>query len=194
MSDEEEHHDAVKNQAEEAAGGGGLFGEDDDDEEEENGENQQHQQQQVEQYQNDLLEEEEDDILGLDDGAGGDVQMDHEGALLMRFCPHDSSMLYPKENRAEQKLLYACRLCRYTEYSIGQLIYKNVLKKEVGNVLHTVPSAVSDDPTLPRSQNAHCGKCGHNEAVFFQSDTSDVRNDTLALIFVCCNCDYKWVA
>mmetsp|Transcript_5279 Transcript_5279/g.11549 ORF Transcript_5279/g.11549 Transcript_5279/m.11549 type:complete len:162 (-) Transcript_5279:490-975(-) len=129
MSDEEEHHDAVKNQAEEAAGGGGLFGEDDDDEEEENGENQQHQQQQVEQYQNDLLEEEEDDILGLDDGAGGDVQMDHEGALLMRFCPHDSSMLYPKENRAEQKLLYACRLCRYTEYSIGQLIYKNVLKK-----------------------------------------------------------------
>ena len=99
-----------------------------------------------------------------------------------------------QENRAEKKLLYACRLCRYTEYAAGQLIYKNVLKKEVGNVLHTVPSAVSDDPTLPRSQNAHCGKCGHNEAVFFQSDTSDVRNDTLALIFVCCNCDYKWVA
>ena len=99
-----------------------------------------------------------------------------------------------QEHRAEQKLLYACRLCRYTEYSLGQLIYKNVLKKEVGNVLHTVPSAVSDDPTLPRSQNAYCNKCGHNEAVFFQSDTSDVRNDTLALIFVCCNCDYKWVA
>ena len=99
-----------------------------------------------------------------------------------------------KENRAERKLQYACRLCRYTEVANGQLIYKNVLKKEVGNVLHTVPSAVSDDPTLPRSQKAHCGKCGHNEAVFFQSDTSDVRNDTLALIFVCCSCDYKWVA
>ena len=99
-----------------------------------------------------------------------------------------------QENRNERKLLYACRLCRYTEYAPGQLIYQNILKKEVGNVLHTVPSAVSDDPTLPRSQNAHCDKCGHNEAVFFQSDTSDVRNDTLALIFVCCNCDHKWVA
>ena len=99
-----------------------------------------------------------------------------------------------QENRAEQKLVYACRLCRYTEYAARPLIYQNVLKKEVGNVLHTVPSAVSDDPTLPRSQHAHCAKCGHNEAVFFQSDTSDIRNDTLALIFVCCNCDYKWVA
>ena len=99
-----------------------------------------------------------------------------------------------QENRTERKLLYACRLCRYTEHAQGPLIYQNILKKEVGNVLHTVPSAVSDDPTLPRSQNAHCEKCGHNEAVFFQSDTSDVRNDTLALIFVCCNCDHKWVA
>lgn len=203
------------------AAAGGLFG---DDDEEENGQAEPNQQQ-LQQYQDDLGLD--DDILGLDDGAG-EVPADHEGALLMRFCPHDSSMLYPKvslqkcscdvsgtryslqrghtlthidhnvmplqENRSEQKLLYACRLCRYTEYAQGQMIYKNVLKKEVGNVLHTVPSAVSDDPTLPRSQNAHCGKCGHNEAVFFQSDTSDVRNDTLALIFVCCNCDYKWVA
>lgn len=172
MSNEDEHQ------------GGGLFGDDDEDE------NGQHHQQQLEQYGDDLGL---DDVLGLDDGAG-EAPVDHEGGLLMKFCPHDSSMLYPKENRAEQKLLYACRLCRYTEYAQAQLIFKNVLKKEVGNVLHTVPSAVSDDPTLPRSQNAHCGKCGHHEAVFFQSDTSDVRNDTLALIFVCCNCDYKWVA
>mmetsp|Transcript_15906 Transcript_15906/g.28845 ORF Transcript_15906/g.28845 Transcript_15906/m.28845 type:complete len:185 (-) Transcript_15906:90-644(-) len=184
MSEQEDEHQGQVENDQMAEAAGGLFGDDDEDE------NGQLQHQQLEQYHDDLLD---DDILGLDDGAG-DVPADHEGALLMRFCPHDSSMLYPKEDRAEKKLLYACRLCRYTEYSQGQLIYKNVLKKEVGNVLHTVPSAVSDDPTLPRSQNAHCGKCGHNEAVFFQSDTSDVRNDTLALIFVCCNCDYKWVA
>ncbi|KAL7438345.1 hypothetical protein ACHAXM_006160 [Skeletonema potamos] len=154
----------------------GLFGDDDE----------------QEQHYNDVGDL--DDILGLDDEDVADTMPDPEGSLLMKFCPHDSSMLYPKENRAERKLQYACRLCRYTEAANGQLIYKNILKKEVGNVLHTVPSAVSDDPTLPRSQKAHCGKCGHNEAVFFQSDTSDVRNDTLALIFVCCSCDYKWVA
>ncbi|KAL7553559.1 hypothetical protein ACHAWF_016847 [Thalassiosira exigua] len=183
MSEQQEEQVRAENHQ---VAAGGLFGDDDDDEE-----NGQHHQRQMEQYQDDLGLN--DDVLGLDDAAG-EVPVDHEGGLLMRFCPHDSSMLYPKENRAEQKLVYACRLCRYTEYAQGQLIYKNVLKKEVGNVLHTVPSAVSDDPTLPRSQNAHCGKCGHHEAVFFQSDTSDVRNDTLALIFVCCNCDEKWVA
>jgi len=180
------------NQKQEEEAAAGLFGDDDDDDDNQQNNNNQ---QQLQQYDLGLDDEDADDILGLDDGInGGEVPADHEGSLLMRFCPHDSSMLYPKESRSEKKLLYACRLCRYTEYSQGQLIYKNVLKKEVGNVLHTVPSAVSDDPTLPRSQNAHCGKCGHNEAVFFQSDTSDVRNDTLALVFVCCNCDYKWVA
>jgi Transcription factor S-II (TFIIS) len=55
--------------------------------------------------------------------------------------------------------------------------------------LHTVPSAVSDDPTLARSQQANCANCGHHEAVFFQSDTN--QSDSLALIFVCCNCDHK---
>ena len=77
-------------------GGGGLFGDDSD--EEQNGQN--GQQQQLQQYQDDLgLDDADaDDILGLDDGAGleGEAPADHEGALLMRFCPHDSSMLYPK--------------------------------------------------------------------------------------------------
>jgi len=134
-------------------------------------------------------EEEEDDILDMEAGAAPLPQ----DALLMRFCPHDSSMLYPQEDKRSRTLRYSCRLCRYTEEATQSLIYRNVLKKEVGNVLHTVPSAVSDDPTLARSQNASCENCGHNEAVFFQSDTNAAQNDSLALIFVCCNCDHKWV-
>lgn len=65
-------------------GAAGLFGDDEDDEID----NQQIQQQQ---YQDDL---DADDILGLDDDAG--AMENPEGSLLMRFCPHDSSMLYPK--------------------------------------------------------------------------------------------------
>jgi len=113
------------------------------------------------------------------------------GKLLMRFCPHDSSMLYPKEHKTSRILRYACRLCQYSEDTVNHLIYQNLIKKEVGNVLHTVPGAISDDPTLPRSHNASCENCGHHEAVFFQSDTG--QSDSLALIFVCCNCDHKWV-
>jgi len=101
---------------------------------------------------------------------------------------------WKKEHKRSRTLKYACRICRYSEDAKNPLIYRNVLKKEVGNVLHTVPGTVSDDPTLSRSQNASCKSCGHNEAVFFQSDTSDVRSDTLKLIFVCCNCNHKWVA
>ncbi|CAB9514749.1 polymerase II subunit RPB9 [Seminavis robusta] len=133
-------------------------------------------------------EEEEDSLFGEEDDDAGQQQ----DVLLMRFCPHDSSMLYPQENKRERQLQYACRLCRYTEGAPDQpLIYRNEMKKEVGNILHTVPSAVSDDPTLARSQNTVCGNCQHNEAVFFQSEVA--QSDSLALIFVCCNCDHKWV-
>ena len=37
-------------------------------------------------------EEEEEDILDM----GDDDQVQPSDALLMRFCPHDSSMLYPQ--------------------------------------------------------------------------------------------------
>mmetsp|Transcript_13510 Transcript_13510/g.20572 ORF Transcript_13510/g.20572 Transcript_13510/m.20572 type:complete len:158 (-) Transcript_13510:188-661(-) len=139
-----------------------------------------------------MEDDEDDDILGLNDEDQED-EAHSQKVVLMKFCPHDSSMLYPQENKRSRTLRYACRLCRYTEEATNNLIYQNILKKEVGNVLHTVPSAVSDDPTLARSKRANCTNCGHNEAVFFQSDTKDARSDTLALIFVCCNCDHKWV-
>jgi DNA-directed RNA polymerase II subunit RPB9 len=186
-------------------------------------------------------EDEEDDFVNTGEGEEEDIldmegrnTVYQEGALLMRFCPHDSSMLYPqvsdivdisisrltesithltgmvsppvnfndccyfemifqhKEDKSRRSLRYACRLCRYTEDAADQpLVYRNERKKEVGNILHTVPSAVSDDPTLARSNKAHCTNCGHNEAVFFQSDVA--QSDSLALIFVCCNCDHKWM-
>lgn len=38
-------------------------------------------------------EEEEEDLLDMGDDTGA-----QENVLLMRFCPHDSSLLYPKVN------------------------------------------------------------------------------------------------
>jgi len=117
------------------------------------------------------------------------------GLPLMRFCPLDSSMLIPKEDRRNRRLLYACRQCDFFEVADPTgLVYVNRLRKEVGNALLTVPSAISEDPTMARTNNAKCAVCAHTQAVFFQSDTSDVRSESLALIFVCCNCDHKWVS
>jgi hypothetical protein len=71
--------------------------------------------------------EEEEDILDMEPPAP--AQRD---ALLMRFCPHDSSMLYPRESRRERALQYACRLCRHAEPAPGApLVYRNERKKEV---------------------------------------------------------------
>jgi hypothetical protein len=39
-----------------------------------------------------MEEEEEDDILDM----GEDNEANEKEGLLMRFCPHDSSMLYPQ--------------------------------------------------------------------------------------------------
>jgi len=142
-------------------------------------------------------EEEEDDVLDLDAMGGGTVSAHHDNSLLMKFCPHDSSMLYPKEDKSTRTLHYACRRCNFSvEQPANQsMIYRNILKKEVKNVLHTVPSAVRDDPTLTRSRDGSnaCEVCDCHEAVFFHSDTG--QSDSLALIFVCCNpqCDHKWV-
>ena len=71
-------------------GGMGLFGEDDED------------QHQAQQYDDDGI----DDILGLDDEDAEEGAMPNpEGSLLMRFCPHDSSMLYPKVSVVYDSLL-----------------------------------------------------------------------------------------
>jgi len=154
-----------------------------------------------------LVEEEEDEVDILDEMEDSDDnqhgnndsnnQLDPQqgNLLLMKFCPHDSSMLYPKEDKRTKTLRYACGLrhCQYSEETHTSMVYQNIMKQEVKNVLHKVLSAVSDDPALPKTTNENCESCGFNEAVFFQSDTSDVRNDTLALIFVCCSCGHKWV-
>ena len=86
--------DQQSNQKQEEEAAAGLFGDDDDDDDNQQNNNNQ----QLQQYDLGLDDEDADDILGLDDGMnGGEVlPADHEGSLLMRFCPHDSSMLYPK--------------------------------------------------------------------------------------------------
>ena len=44
--------------------------------------------------ENELENDDDDDILEMDDGR--DSWKEAEGVLLMKFCPHDSSMLYPR--------------------------------------------------------------------------------------------------
>ena len=56
-------------------------------------------------------------------------------------------MLYPKEDRENNKLMFACRTCQYSEEAGASCIYRNSLKETIaetpGNVLD-----VAQDPTV----------------------------------------------
>ena len=47
------------------------------------------------------------DLGELDSEKGVDL------AVKLRFCPNSNDLLYPKEDRERQKLVYVCRNCDY---------------------------------------------------------------------------------
>ncbi len=118
-------------------GGIGLFG--DDEEQEQN--------------YNDAADL--NDILGLDDEEDADAMLqqtaDPEGSLLMRFCPHDSSMLYPKVRREYGDAFFItvvvlsthhmCAFLSFISYHIGNSFIPNyICKLNVASILYTINS------------------------------------------------------
>jgi DNA-directed RNA polymerase II subunit RPB9 len=111
---------------------------------------------------------------------------------LMKFCPHDSSMLVPLADNATKTLTYVCRQCKnHSEPADTNLVYLHRLKREQKDLLSTVSSALKDDPTLSRSFDALCAKCGCKEAVFFQDQGN--TGTKINMINICCGCGNKWV-
>ncbi|ERE62741.1 DNA-directed RNA polymerase II subunit RPB9 [Cricetulus griseus] len=85
------------------------------------------------------------------------------GFVGIRFCQECNNMLYPKEDKENRILLYA------------------------------IIADVSQDPTLPRTEDHPCQKCGHKEAVFFQSHSARAE-DAMRLYYVCTapHCGHRW--
>ncbi|XP_078675908.1 DNA-directed RNA polymerase II subunit RPB9 isoform X3 [Branchiostoma floridae x Branchiostoma belcheri] len=101
-------------------------------------------------------------------------------------------MLYPKEDKENKILLYACRNCDYQQVADNSCIYVNKIMHEVDELTQIVAD-VAQDPTLPRTEDHQCPKCGHREAVFFQSQTTKAE-DAMRLYYVCTapNCGHRW--
>lgn len=113
----------------------------------------------------------------------------------MRFCQSCNNLLYPRENRAIKALEYYCKQanCHYVERSAtNHCVFVNELIKDSSTRLEVISSDVNRDPTLQRSSDIVCDNCEHNEAVFFQAEQT-VKSTSLDLVFVCCNCGYKWM-
>ncbi|KAG8553199.1 hypothetical protein GDO81_003313 [Engystomops pustulosus] len=94
-----------------------------------------------------------------------------QGFVGIRFCQECNNMLYPKEDKENRILLYACRNCDYQQEADNSCIYVNKITHEVDELTQIIAD-VSQDPTLPRTEDHPCAKCGHKEAVFFQSHSA----------------------
>ncbi|XP_058965542.2 DNA-directed RNA polymerase II subunit RPB9-like [Pocillopora verrucosa] len=113
------------------------------------------------------------------------------GFVGIKFCQECNNMLYPKEDKDNKILLYACRNCDYQQEADNSCIYVNKITHEVNELTQIVTDVVAD-PTLPRTEDHLCPKCGHSEAVFFQSQSS--KADQMRLYYVCTavNCGNRW--
>eukprot|EP00112_Aurelia_sp_Birch-Aquarium-sp1_P004076 Seg1464.1 transcript_id=Seg1464.1/GoldUCD/mRNA.D3Y31 product="DNA-directed RNA polymerase II subunit RPB9" protein_id=Seg1464.1/GoldUCD/D3Y31 len=125
----------------------------------------------------------------------------------IRFCQECNNMLYPKENKEDKILLYACRNCDYHERATNSCIYVNRVVHDINEMTQIIADVVAD-PTLPRTQDHLCPRldqfhyssdlylclesfptstlkspctCGHNEAVFFQSQSSKADVNSFAV-------------
>ena len=114
------------------------------------------------------------DLGELDSEKGVDL------AVKLRFCPNSNDLLYPKEDRERQKLVYVCRNCDYMIDADSDCVYRNSIAHTSDEVTAVIQD-VRTDPTLPRSNDARCSKCDHREAVFFSLTTTD----GMSLFFQC---------
>ncbi|KAI0978211.1 hypothetical protein GJ496_005591 [Pomphorhynchus laevis] len=110
----------------------------------------------------------------------------------IKFCTECNNMLYPKEDKVQKFLMFACRNCDYQEPATSACIYVNKIMHEVDELTQIVPDVISD-PTLPRTSQHPCPVCKHHDAVFFQAQSGKAE-EKMSLYYVCrnTNCLHKW--
>ncbi|KAK3953894.1 hypothetical protein QBC32DRAFT_105272 [Pseudoneurospora amorphoporcata] len=67
--------------------------------------------------------------------------------ITFRFCSECSNMLYPREAEDENKLLFTCRTCNFSEPATSTCIYRNILNNAAGETAG-VTQDVGSDPTV----------------------------------------------
>ncbi|KAJ0988496.1 hypothetical protein J5N97_006852 [Dioscorea zingiberensis] len=79
-----------------------------------------------------------------------------------------NNILYPKENKEQKTLLFACRNCEHQEVADNHCVYRNEVQHSAGERTQVLQD-VAADPTLPRTKTIRCTRCNHPEVVFFQA-------------------------
>lgn len=109
--------------------------------------------------------------------------------ILFQFCSECSNLLFPREDKAEGKLLYACKTCSFSEDAPTACVMRHEIASTVGDTAG-ITQDVGQDPTLPRISKP-CPTCGETEVVFFQSQQRTAETG-MKLYYVCCGCGNVW--
>ena len=64
-----------------------------------------------------------------------------------RLTPNSSNLLFPREDRVENKLLFACRTCSFTEEAPSSCVMRHEIASTVGATAG-VTAEVAQDPTV----------------------------------------------
>lgn len=105
-------------------------------------------------------------------------------ATPLHICGDCGGVLYPKEDKKHKRLLWACRLCPYSEVATSPLVYRRVITSEVS----APPGSrdLGDDRTLRRLDKT-CPRCGHGVAVVYQAGLKH-RDTEMTALYSCLNC------
>ncbi|KIW00681.1 uncharacterized protein PV09_07865 [Verruconis gallopava] len=67
--------------------------------------------------------------------------------VTFRFCRECANLLYPKEDKANQRLEFACRTCYYSEPAETTCIFRNEIANTVGETAG-ITQDIGEDPTV----------------------------------------------
>ncbi|KAL9041426.1 MAG: hypothetical protein Q9214_004112 [Letrouitia sp. 1 TL-2023] len=77
--------------------------------------------------------------------------------ITFRFCRECSNMLYPKEDRVNNRLMFACRTCQFSEEAASSCIFRNSIHNTIGATAG-VTQDVGSDPTVGGLLCILCGQ------------------------------------
>lgn len=80
-------------------------------------------------------------------------------------------MLYPKEDRNSNKLMFACRTCQFSEDAVSSCVFRNNLYNTVGETAG-VTQDVGSDPTVS-SHLYSCTFCGKEIGLRLEKEDRD---------------------
>jgi len=97
--------------------------------------------------------------------AASDMGGESSKKILFRFCSECSNLLFPKEDKENNRLLFACRTCSFTEPAPSACVMRHEIASTVGDTAG-ITQDVGQDPTVGLSESlsetipGFCTMCG----------------------------------